>query len=120
MWSFSQSNGAVRNAAGAIIGLAYAGHGAGLNNPAMQEIRDVGPIPQGRWSIGPLRTLPHLGPCMALTPLGGTDTFGRSGFLIHEDNAQHDHSASCGCVVVSPSTLSAMDGAPDRILTVTP
>ena len=30
----------------------YAGTGAGRNNPAMENVRNVGPIPQGNYSVG--------------------------------------------------------------------
>jgi hypothetical protein len=35
---------------------------------------------------------------MPLTPSG--DTFGRSDFFIHGDNAQLNHSASDGCIIL--------------------
>jgi len=34
-----------------------------------------------------------------LTPIEGTDTFGRSGFMVHGDNQALNHSASEGCIV---------------------
>jgi hypothetical protein len=98
-WTYKQSTGELDHN-GAAIGAGYSGHGAGLNNPAMQNVHDVGPIPQGAWTIGPPRDPPdHLGPlAMPLTPSG--DTFGRSDFFIHGDNAQLNHSASDGCIIL--------------------
>ncbi len=59
---YSQSNGilyavpdevAAAAVSGAMqIGAAYSGHGLGLNNPAMQNVPDVGPLPQGTYVIG--------------------------------------------------------------------
>ena len=40
----------------------------GKNNPAAQEVHDVGPLPQGQYTISPVHTIPHLGLSMALTP----------------------------------------------------
>jgi hypothetical protein len=52
MYTYSQPTGILtRN--GATAGQGYSGHGAGRNNPAMQAARDMGPIPQGQYKIGP-------------------------------------------------------------------
>lgn len=105
---------------GRMIGFGYSGRDSGLNNAAMQETPDIGPIPQGEWTIGPADTLPHLGPnVMALTPNLNTDDFGRSGFYIHGDNAQLNHSASCGCIILGPSLRLALASSDDRQLIVT-
>jgi len=87
----------------------YSGHGPGLNNPALQEQKYYpgvpgsygGPIPVGTYGIGPPTTTK--GPLtFPLTPLPGTNTFGRDGMLIHGDNSDRDHSASEGCIVLGP------------------
>ena len=61
----------------------------------------VGPIPRGAWRIEPFRDDPGgKGPVVAhLTPIEGTETFGRAGFMIHGDNSALNHSASEGCIV---------------------
>ena len=99
-WTYSQSTGEL-DRDGARVGAGYSGHGAGLNNPVMQNVADVGPIPQGEWTIGPPRNPPdHLGPlALPLTHVSG-DEFGRSAFFIHGDNAQLNHSASDGCIIL--------------------
>jgi hypothetical protein len=87
---------------GAFVGNGYSGHGEGRNNPAMQGVPRVGPIPVGRYRIGQAYPHPRLGPCvMNLDPLPGTDTLGRSLFRIHGDNARHD--ASEGCIILGPA-----------------
>ena len=60
-----------------------------------------GPIPRGKWEIGAFFDDPGgKGQVVAhLTPCDGTETFGRSGFLIHGDNSALNHSASEGCIV---------------------
>lgn len=82
---------------------AYSGRGVGVNNPALQQVHDTGPIPVGRYIIGPPEDHPDLGPyAMPLTPLEGEEMFGRSGFYFHGDNSAHDMSASKGCIIKSP------------------
>ena len=88
---------------GVEVGQGYSGHPpSGLNNPDMEQVKDVGPIPAGKWLIGSFRNDHHLGPCVApLTPLVPTDTFGRSGFWLHGDTADGTHDASDGCIILS-------------------
>ena len=77
----------------------YAGTGIGRNNPDEQGTHDVGPLPRGDYTAGPL--LPHLkaGPATRrLTPLPTTDMLGRDSFLLHGDNSRND--ASNGCPVL--------------------
>jgi hypothetical protein len=73
------------------------------NNPVEQEIRFLGPLPQGQYTISPAHTVPHLGPIvMALTPAPTNQMYGRSGFFIHGDNAEQNFTASDGCIVCGP------------------
>ena len=77
----------------------YAGRGAGRNNPAMDMMRNVGPLPAGVYSVSLPYSHPRKGPmCFRLTPDASNEMFGRSGFLIHGDNAQGD--ASEGCIIL--------------------
>jgi hypothetical protein len=85
------------------LGTCYSGHGAGLNNPAYEDVHDVGPIPQGWYTIGRFfDDLGGKGPVVAhLAGDAGNRMFGRSGFMIHGDNARGDHSASEGCIIAN-------------------
>jgi hypothetical protein len=85
------------------LGLCYSGHGVGLNNSAYEDVHDVGPIPQGCYTIGRFfDDLGGKGPIVAhLAADAGNRMFGRSGFMIHGDNARGDHSASEGCIIAS-------------------
>ena len=77
----------------------YAGRGVGRNNPAMQMVRNTGPLPCGMYKVSLPYSHPTKGPvCYRLTPSPSNEMFGRSGFLIHGDNAQGD--ASEGCIVL--------------------
>jgi len=84
-----------------LIGVGYSGNTTGLNNPEAQEQHNIGPIPQGLYTISNSINHPKVGPvAMYLTPFKENDMFGRSGFLIHGDNAEQNHSASEGCIIL--------------------
>lgn len=94
------------------------------NNPEFQDVHNVGPLPQGQYTIGPLHTVPHMGPCMPLTPEPANSMFGRAGFFVHLDNPAHVGASSDGCIVVpSYADLQKVEmlrvGGADQ-LTVTP
>jgi hypothetical protein len=119
-WKYSQSTGKLINPAGSCVGYGYSGHGVGLDNPAQQAVADVGPIPAGQYEIGSFFDDPEKGPIVArLTPLPGTDTHGRDGFMIHGDNEAIDHSASHGCVILPRVVREQVMASNDRTLTVT-
>lgn len=96
----------------------YSGTGPGRNNPNMQDVPDVGPIPAGKYKIGMAYDDPTLGKIvMHLDPLPGTNTFGRSLFRIHGDNVEHD--ASHGCVIAAKHIREMINTSRDRVLLVT-
>lgn len=118
MWTYDQSSGELRHD-GAFEGTGYSGTGIGRNRPDAQRIPNTGPTPQGRFKIGPSYDDPHLGPCvMHLDPEPGTETFGRSLFRIHGDNARHD--ASHGCLILGPSIRKLIAASGDHELEVLP
>lgn len=95
----------------------YSGTGAGRNDPDMEHVQGVGPIPRGKYKIGAVYSDPHLGPIvMHLDAEPGTDTFGRSLFRIHGDNAEHD--ASHGCVILPRPVRERVAASPDKELWV--
>ena len=98
----------------------YSGKGVGLNNPNFQWQHDVGPIPQGRWVVGKFfDDLGGKGPVVAyLSPADATETFHRSGFMIHGDNSEHNHSASEGCIILGPGLRRMMADSEDYTLLV--
>lgn len=99
-WIYHQVNGAIWHN-DQFAGVGYSGHGEGKNNPEMQQIHDIGPIPKGRWKL--VEFVPHMPglglDVIALLPRDGTETFGRSGFYWHGDNSKHPGEASHGCIV---------------------
>ncbi len=77
----------------------YAGNGNGRNNPAMQNVKNVGPLPCGKYKIGKPYVHPHLGQVtMDLTPDPSNEMFGRDLFRIHGISAAHPLGSSDGCI----------------------
>lgn len=101
MWIYAQKTGVLRRN-GQAVGTGYSGFDNGKNNPDMQAIHDVGPIPQGEWTISgpPFNTAEHGPFVLRLEPSATTDTFGRSGFLMHGDSIQAPGTASKGCIIM--------------------
>jgi hypothetical protein len=99
------------------------GSGSFRNNPVAQQFRDLGTLPQGQYTISPAHGVPGKGPCvMALTPAPTNNMFGRSGFLIHGDNAARNFTASDGCIVAPPEVrqqIADLVAAGEDQLTVT-
>lgn len=78
----------------------YAGNGPGLNNSNTQDVSNVGPLPQGDYTVGGPIKSDNMGPITRpLIPNSNNDMFGRSGFYIHGDNAAQNNSASRGCPI---------------------
>lgn len=104
MWIYEQSTGKLLHD-GNEVWTGYAGRGEGLNNPAMQDVKNTGPLPQGLYTIGMPYAHEHLGPvCMNLTPDKHNLMFGRGDFRIHADNFANNKSASEGCIVMPLAT----------------
>lgn len=101
LWQWEIVSGRLYRPDGAWVAECYSGHGAGVDNPELESTRQVGPLPEGTYDIGPLEVLHGtLGRHVRkLTPTDATNVYHRSGFFIHGDNATLDHSASEGCLV---------------------
>jgi hypothetical protein len=120
VWTYRQSNG-VLTRDGVAAGTGYSGMGVATNNPAMQNVANQGPLPQGSYSIGaalaigPGRTGKFVLP---LRPDPANQMFGRSGFYIHGDNPAENFTASDGCIVLSPTIREAVAASGDHELAV--
>jgi hypothetical protein len=118
MWKWDQSAGELSRD-GKFIAKGYAGNGRGKNNPSMQAAVGVGPVPQGKWTIGAAHVSPNTGPVtMNLDPKPGTQTFGRSAFRIHGDSIAHPGEASHGCIILPRFVRDAIARSSDRDLEV--
>ena len=106
MWTYVQKSGELLHDS-QHVAYGYSGLDEGKNNPDMQAVAGQGPIPQGRWTIGgpPENMIPGPGIyVLHLTPAAGTNTFGRSEFLIHGDSSSHPGCASHGCIIMPHDT----------------
>ncbi len=118
-WTYAQKSGELQQD-GKPVATGYSGAGAGKNNPVMQNVCDVGPIPEGDWTIAgpPADTADHGPYVLKLNPAAATETFGRSGFLMHGDSKEHPGSASHGCVILPRAVREQMWTSGDRELEV--
>lgn len=126
MWRYSIKTGWMVRNDDTFQGYSGAGHALvdGRNNPAMQNIPNVGPIPVGMYTIGAPHDSPRTGRyTMDLNPIEWTgvltawlDMYGRSAFRIHGNNAEDD--ASHGCIILPPGARRAVWESGDHALQV--
>lgn len=120
-FTYSQTTGVIRRDSG-WSATGYSGHHNGVNAPELQACSNVGPIPRGSYTISKPYTDDEKGPVvMRLTPDAENTMWGRSGFLIHGDNQQMNHSASEGCIIlprVAREFIGRVVGSGDNRLTV--
>lgn len=108
MITYSQKTGqiGIRNT---LIGIGYSGHAEGLDDPDMEAVVAIGPIPRGEWKIDRwLEKHGTKGPIVARLSPVGHNAHGRSGFLIHGDNSSLNHTASHGCIISSRAIRDAL------------
>lgn len=97
---YEQVTGRLLDDDGSLIGLGWAGHLQGKNNPSMQNVKDVGPLPAGRYTVEDPVEGTHLGPlAFPLTPDEDNQMYGRGGFYIHGASAVHRDLSSDGCII---------------------
>jgi len=119
MWIWDQSAGTLSRD-GELVSRGYSGKSRGKNNPALQGLRGVGPIPTGRWLMtGVVMKHPKLGPYVIrldkIDSKPGDDTdevTGRGAFRIHGDNATG--TASEGCIILPRAVREQMWRSGDR------
>ena len=86
----------------------YSGHPPSVNNPDDEKIVGQGPLPRGTYSLGIWHNEAHLGPNVCRLTMTKGNSFGRSAFFIHGDNAAANHSASDGCIIAGPAIREAI------------
>lgn len=111
MWVFEQRTGRLLDKTGHHVDTGYAGRNfrkpdgsvqMGKCNPDMQNVKGIGPLPVGCYTIQPPHDDLVVGRyAMRLTPFPGNEMFGRNSFFIHGDSLEHPGQASHGCIVVS-------------------
>lgn len=105
---------------GELLGIGYSGHLQGRNAPELDSHPNIGPIPRGEWVIiGPPFNSPSHGPyALRLQPAPDTQTYGRSGFLIHGDSRSAPGFASLGCIILTLRIRQLMWESGERQLLV--
>ena len=97
---YEQATGRLLEDEGKVIGIGWAGHLQGRNNPAMQDVKGVGPLPKGKYTVGDPEDGTPLGPlAFPLTPDPANEMFGRSAFFIHGASQEHPALSSDGCII---------------------
>lgn len=123
MWTWDQSAGRLYRD-GQLVSTGYSGKGRGKNNPALQGVRGVGPIPRGRWRIAELYDSQRVGPyALKLFAVDGVldDTHagtGRGAFRIHGDSRVRPGDASNGCIILPRNIRELIWKSGDRDLEV--
>lgn len=120
-WTWHISLGEMESPTGEIYHGYSGAPGTSLNNPAYCSVANVGPIPQGFWSMGTPRDDAHKGcDVIPLHPDFSTDTHGRSGFLIHGDSIAHPGTASEGCIILDHAARMTLINSAEKLLAVIP
>lgn len=118
-WTYSQRTGRLKQD-GKHVATGYSGAGSGKNNPEMENVHNVGPIPQADWTIvgPPVNTAEHGPYVLTLKLSANTPTFGRDGFLLHGDSKESPGRASHGCVIMPRPVREQVWQSGDRDLEV--
>ena len=120
-WTYESGSGAMFDPNGVAVSVGYSGMGEGKNNPAMEGIHNVGPIPQGEYTMGePVTSHVHGPYAIPLAPDIENEMYGRDGFLCHGDSVVAPGTASEGCIIQSRETRIKMWESTDHRLIVTP
>lgn len=118
-WRWKQSTGELFKMGDPVetrFAAGYAGSGAGENNPDLQCVQDIGPIPRGWYTLEAAKNKPAP-VTIPLTPDPTNDMCGRNGFLIHADSKLFCGWASDGCIVIADQAtrIAIRDSGIDRL-----
>jgi len=122
MWRYEQATGRLFHDA-APVAKGYAGGNCGKNpegrnNPEMQGVRCIGPLPKGRYTFGKVVEKSHLGPfAIPLIPAKENNMCGRSGFFMHGDTNPSGN-ASEGCIIMPRAIRKTCYSSTDHDLEV--
>lgn len=120
--NYSQSTGVITTDEGGVITTGWAGNGEGKNNPRMQAVMSVGPLPQGIYGVGEWEeTHAGLGPLVARLIQFRGKTFNRAAFYIHGPAVDPEHRGqeSKGCIVIPRPGREAVQFLNPLTITVT-
>lgn len=124
MWIWKQSTGQLFRD-GKLVSSGYSGKGRGKNNPALQGVAGIGPIPRGRWRMVRIYDSQNVGPrTIALEAIDETfgddrhDETDRGAFRCHGDSIRAPGTASKGCIILPRAIRLQMWASGDRELEV--
>jgi hypothetical protein len=124
MWTYIQKTGQLFHN-GESVATGYSGYDdpqtsqEGKNNPDLENVADVGPIPVGNYAIGtPVDTVTHGPFVLPLTPDPANEMFGRAGFLMHGDSVVEPGTASRGCIIMGRPVRDQVAASGDNSLQV--
>lgn len=124
MWTWDQSAGVLYRE-GEVVSRGFSGAGRGKNNPSLQDVKGVGPIPRGRWRMMGVYNSKNVGPfTITLWRVGDTkfddfdSTTGRSAFRIHGDSIRAPGTASRGCIILPRNIREMMWRSGDHDINV--
>ncbi len=127
---YSQSSGTLMDMEDRLVGKGYSGAPGHVNDPDSQGKKDLGVIPEGTWTIGPViwnsQETGHKGEnLIKLVPDQATadrvQAMGRDpySFYIHAGKGPHDRTASQGCIIMEKherNALKELQGAKIRVV----
>ena len=122
-YMFNQSTGELTDPSGAVVATGYAGGNCGKNpegrnNPDMQAVKCIGPLPEGWYDLGEPVAQSHLGPfAIPLIPDPANDMLGRGDFYLHGDTTPSGN-ASEGCIIMPRNIREAVKASGERLQVV--
>jgi len=124
VWTYVQKTGELLRE-GLHIARGYSGYDDpktgqnGKNNPELENVEAVGPIPVGKYFIGaPYNSAKHGPFVLPLNPEPANEMFGRSEFLIHGESKEHPGAASRGCIIMGADVRAKVAESGDNELEV--
>jgi type VI secretion system (T6SS) effector TldE1-like protein len=123
-WIFEITTGKLYAPQGNCVAAGYSGGNLGKDpegkdNPIDEPLKNIGPLPEGLYTLDVPLLQSHLGPfAIPLVPDPANDMFGRDGFYCHGDSLENPGCASEGCVILPRDVREAMWNSPDHQLRV--
>lgn len=119
MWLYLSRSGVLLNARRDKVETCWAGRGEGLNNPDLQHVKGVGPIPEGLYTIEAPHDSATTGPyTLRLVPDPRNDMRGRSSFAMHGASKSDPAHSSHGCIIAPRARRELVWESGDRTLKV--
>lgn len=124
-WKFAISAGKIFDPDGAFVSSAYSGGNKGqdpegVDNTADESRKNIGPLPEGNYTLGTPVDHSQLGPfAIPLIPDSTNEMYGRGSFFVHGDLVNGPvHSASEGCIIVQRSVRDSLWTSSDHQIQV--